>query len=54
MGRLIKWEGEAPQEPEAYVHPEAHPACAEVIEFDENTSGTARVVYRKETDNGTD
>lgn len=32
QGRLIKWDGEAPTEPEAYERPEAHPACAEVVE----------------------
>ena len=56
MGRLIKWDGEAPAEPEAYANPEAHPACAEVIEFDEHSDGnTARIVYkREESNNGTD
>ena len=52
-GRIIKWDGEAPTEPDAYVHPEAHPKCVEIIEVAEDHP--PRVTFkREETANGTD
>lgn len=50
-GRLIKWDGDPPSEPEAYVNPEQHPKCLEVIEFDAVASNVERppvVVYKRE------
>ncbi len=51
FGRVIKWEGDPPVEPEAYVNPEAHPKCVEVVEFADGEP--VRVTYQR-NDNGTD
>ena len=51
VGRIIKWDGEAPSDPAAYVNPAEHPACAEVVELADGQP--ARVVYRRNED-GTD
>lgn len=45
-GRVIKWDGDPPTEPDAYVNPEQHPKCAEIIEFADNVP--ARVTFTKE------
>ena len=52
-GRVIKWQGDAPAEPEAYQQPESHPQCVEIVEFADGQP--ARVVFkREEPNNGTD
>jgi hypothetical protein len=52
-GRIIKWEGDPPTEADAYVNPETHPKCVEVIEVAEGEA--PRVVFKKEdVNNGTD
>ena len=53
VGRVIKWNGDAPTDPDAYVHPEAHPQCAEIVEFADGIP--SRVVFkREELNHGTD
>ena len=49
--RLIKWNGEAPSDPQAYVNPEQHPQCAEVVDLRE---GQPPVVTFKRNEDGTD
>jgi hypothetical protein len=52
-GRVIKWLGDAPTDPEAYVKPEAHPQCVEIVEFADGEP--TRVTFkREESSNGTD
>jgi hypothetical protein len=53
QGRIIKWDGDPPLEAEAYQNPEAHPKCAEVVEFSDGKSPV--VTYkREELNHGTD
>lgn len=52
-GRVIKWNGDPPADPQAYVAPEAHPQCAEIVEFADGQP-TRTVFKREELNNGTD